>query len=156
MLGLIRRVGTEFGIDVVLSSHLLEEVERICDSAIILRDGAVAAAGPLDALRGHGEGLVLELEGEPSVVEDALRLIKERGAEIRDDAARHFVTGGDDLYEVVRDAVAETGAGIRRLQPRRVSLEDVFLGIGPVPTDSGTVPPSPPPPPPPSPPAATA
>ena len=90
------------------------------------------------------------------MVEDALRLIKERGAEIRDDAARHFVTGGDDLYEVVRDSVAETGAGIRRLQPRTVSLEDVFLGIGPDPTDSGTVPPSPPPPPPPPPPAATA
>jgi len=157
MLGLIRRVGTEFGIDVVLSSHLLEEVERICDSAIILRDGAVAAAGPLDALRGHGEGLVLELEGDPSVVEDALRLIKERGAEILDDAARHFVTGGDDVYEVVRDSVAETGAGIRRLQPRTVSLEDVFLGIGLASTDDDTVPspsPSPsssaPPPPPPA------
>lgn len=129
MLGLIRRVGTEFGIDVVLSSHLLEEIERICDSAIILRDGAVAAAGPLDVLRGQGEGLVLELEGEPGVVEDALRLIKERGAEIRDDAPRHYVTGGDDLYELVRDSVADTGAGIRRLHPRTISLEDVFLGV---------------------------
>ena len=38
MLALIRRVGTEFGIDVVLSSHLLEEVERICDAAVILRE----------------------------------------------------------------------------------------------------------------------
>ena len=43
MLTLIRRVGTEFGIDIVLSSHLLEEVERVCDSAVILSGGRVVA-----------------------------------------------------------------------------------------------------------------
>ena len=46
MLGLIRRVGTEFGTDVVLSSHLLEEIERIATRRSSCRDGAVAAAGP--------------------------------------------------------------------------------------------------------------
>ena len=43
MLALIRRIGTEFGIDIVLSSHLLEEVERICDQVVILAGGEVAA-----------------------------------------------------------------------------------------------------------------
>src|SRR5215213_144108 len=55
MLGLIRRVGTEYGIDVVLSSHLLEEVERICDAAVILGNGRVVAAGSLDVLRGAAD-----------------------------------------------------------------------------------------------------
>ena len=39
------------------------------------------------------------------------------------------MTGGDDLFDLVRDAVVDAGAGIRRLQPRTVSLEDVFLGV---------------------------
>src|SRR5438270_431682 len=45
MLDLIRRIGREFGIDVVLSSHLLEEVERVCDGVVILSGGR-AVAGP--------------------------------------------------------------------------------------------------------------
>ena len=45
MLALIRRVGSEFGIDILLSSHLLEEVERVCDSVVILANGWWARAG---------------------------------------------------------------------------------------------------------------
>ena len=58
MLALIRRIGTEFGIDVLLSSHLLEEVERVCDAAVILADGVVVAAGRIDELTGGDRGLV--------------------------------------------------------------------------------------------------
>ena len=45
MLALIRRVGTEFGMDIVISSHQLEEAEQICDAVVILGDGAVVRAG---------------------------------------------------------------------------------------------------------------
>ncbi|MCU1453102.1 MAG: transporter ATP-binding protein [Acidimicrobiales bacterium] len=130
MLTLIRRIGTEFGIDVLLSSHLLEEVERVCDSAVILHEGKVAAAGTLDQLRGAGEGLVLELVGDPARIEAAVTAIRATGAEVRVDGRRYLISGDDDLFEVVRDAVADSGAGIRRMQPRTVSLEDVFLGVG--------------------------
>ncbi|MCU1351968.1 MAG: transporter ATP-binding protein, partial [Acidimicrobiales bacterium] len=130
MLTLIRRIGTEFGIDVLLSSHLLEEVERVCDNAVILHDGRVAAAGTLDELRGEGEGLVLEVDGEPAAVDAALDAVRATGAEVRIDGRRYLVSGGEDLFDVVRDAVADHGVGIRRLQPRTVSLEDVFLGVG--------------------------
>lgn len=129
MLGLIRRIGTDFGISVLLSSHLLDEVERVCDSAVILHDGAVAASGSLAELRGTGEGVILELDADPAqhaLVVDALRA---QGADVRDDGARMLVLGGGDLFDLVRDAVVDAGAGIRRLQPRTVSLEDVFLGV---------------------------
>ena len=56
MLSLIRRVGTEFGIHVVISSHLLDEVERTCDSAVILRSGTVVASGPLARAHRAGHG----------------------------------------------------------------------------------------------------
>ncbi len=129
MLGLIRRIGTDFGINILLSSHLLDEVERVCDSAVILHDGAVAASGSLAELRGTGEGLLLDLDADPAQRSQVADVLRSSGAEVRDDGPRMLVTGDDDLFEQVRDAVVDAGAGIRRLQPRTVSREDVFLGV---------------------------
>ena len=67
MLELIRRIGTEFGIDVLLSSHLLDEVERICDAAVILGDGGVVAAGTLDELARRGPtASLVEVDERPT------------------------------------------------------------------------------------------
>ena len=51
MLDLIRRIGTEFGMHIVVSSHHLEEVERICDAVVIVEGGTVVREGRLDELR---------------------------------------------------------------------------------------------------------
>ena len=130
MLELIHRIGHEFSITVLLSSHLLEEVERICDAAVILNGGRVAASGPLDVLRAGGEGLAVELDGTEAEVNAALTAIHGTGAQIRVDGDRYLITGDDRLFEVVRDAVATAGVGIRRLGRRTTSLEEVFLGVG--------------------------
>ncbi len=132
MLALIRRVGTEFGIDIVLSSHLLEEVERICDGAVILREGQVVAAGSIAELTGTTSGtVVLEVDEGVPLVEAALR---ERGAAVEADGMRLTVSLPDrqveEVYDVVRDAVVVAGVGIRRLTNRTVSLEQVFLDVG--------------------------
>jgi ABC-2 type transport system ATP-binding protein len=128
MLALIRRIGTEFGIDVILSSHLLEEVERICDSAVILGEGRVVAAGTLDELRGPDQGLIVEVDEGAERVAAALRPL---GGEVSVDGHRLLVTGRDDaVYDDVVAAVAAAGVGLRRLQLATVSLEDVFLAIG--------------------------
>jgi ABC-2 type transport system ATP-binding protein len=130
MLELIHRIGHEFGITVLLSSHLLEEVERICDDAVILSGGVVAAAGSLDALRGSGEGVALELDGDPAAIEAALTTIHGTGAHIRVEQRGYVITGDERLWQIVRDSVADAGASIRRLGRRTVSLEEVFLGVG--------------------------
>ena len=63
MLALIRRVGTEFGMDIVISSHHLEEAEQICDAVVILGDGAVVRAGILSELsRSDTERLVVVVD----------------------------------------------------------------------------------------------
>ncbi len=152
MLELIHRIGHEFGISVLLSSHLLEEVERICDAAVILSGGAVAAAGTLDELRGEGDGLVVELEGDPAAVQLALTAVAATGARIQVEGRSHVVTGDERIFETVRDAVADAGIGIRRLGRRTVSLEEVFLGVGAGaapqadPRRAGALPPPPAPP----------
>lgn len=132
MLALVRRIGTEFGIHVVVSSHLLDEVERTCDAAVILREGRVVASGPLTELTGQGRGVLLDVDDSPQLVLDRIRA---RGFEATADGARITVLGrpGSDAgaaHDAARDAVAEVGVGIRRLSDRTVSLEDVFLEVG--------------------------
>jgi ABC-2 type transport system ATP-binding protein len=125
MLALIRRIGADFGINVILSSHLLEEVERVCDAAIILAEGRVVTSGTLTELRRGDEALVVEVDGDAAPVAAALTAA---GAEVVIDGRRLTVSGlGEDVYDVVRDTLARDGVGLRRLQRRRVSLEDVFL-----------------------------
>jgi ABC-2 type transport system ATP-binding protein len=126
MLTLVRRIGTEYGIDVVLSSHLLDEVERVCDAAVILGEGRVLASGPLDSLRARVGGWHVEVEGSTEALEAALRAA---GAEVRAEGVRLRVEG-IATAEPIRDAVAQLGLGLVRLQRRRLSLEDVFLEAG--------------------------
>jgi ABC-2 type transport system ATP-binding protein len=126
MLTLIRRVGTEFGINVLLSSHLLDEVERVCDSAVILVDGRVAAAGPLDELRTGVGGWYVEVETGTEQLAEALR---RAGTTVTPDGLRLLVEGIESAA-VVRDTVAGLGLGLVRLERRRLTLEDVFLEAG--------------------------
>ncbi|MGI9602467.1 MAG: ABC transporter ATP-binding protein [Acidimicrobiales bacterium] len=127
MLELIRRVSNEYGISVLLSSHLLEEVERTCDSAVILGEGRVMASGRLDDLQAGGAGIeVVVDEGADSLAERLGRF------DTVVDGSRLRVTARDDtdddtMLDAVRDAVAELQLPLRRLQANRISLEEVFL-----------------------------
>jgi ABC-2 type transport system ATP-binding protein len=132
MLALIRRVGTEFGINVLLSSHLLEEVERVCDATVILGGKRVVASGQIDDLKRHTEGMLIELVDGLDAVTVELRAA---GAMVELTGPERLLVQWPDhdpdaLYDLVRDALTATGAGVRRLAPRRVSLEDVFLELG--------------------------
>jgi len=126
MLALIRRVGNEFGINVLLSSHLLDEVDRVCDAAVILVDGRVAAAGPLDELRTRVGGWYVDVEAGHDELAAALRAA---GATVTLDGRRLLVEQVESAA-VVRDAVARLGLGLVRLERRRLTLEDVFLDAG--------------------------
>jgi len=148
MLALIRRIGTEFGISVLLSSHLLEEVERVCDFAVIVGGGRIVADGRLRDLTRRTDGIVVEVVDRMADLIVALRTqgasVEVDGAQIlvrspHDPAAQGLVPGGappqpddDDqwLADLVRDALVDSGAGVRRLAPRRVTLEEVYMEIG--------------------------
>lgn len=127
MLRLIRRVSADYGIDIVLSSHLLDEVQRICDGAVIIGDGRVLAAGSMDELRGGGSEVVVELE-EQSTVALVVDGLQARGIAVATDGRVLVASAEDDrVFDIVRDVCAHAGAGIIRLSRRRLSLEDVFL-----------------------------
>lgn len=135
MLALIRQISREYRIDVLLSSHLLEEVERICDHVVALDAGRLVAHGRLDALVGTDEGVVVELVevgDRPDAVASVVSQLESVGLEVRRDAGstRFEVLGSDaDLIaDSVRDAVAEAGARVGRITRRRRRLEDLFEG----------------------------
>jgi ABC-2 type transport system ATP-binding protein len=124
MLALIRRIGGEFGIDIVISSHQLEEVERICDAVVILDAGVVVSSGRLTELRGDAGTLLVEVDER---VDELAALLRAAGYEIEGDSGILLVAGTDGVHDAVRDAVAELGVGLRRLEPRRQTLEEVYL-----------------------------
>ena len=127
MLALIRKVATDYGIDFVLSSHLLDEVQQICDGAVIIGDGRVLASGSLDQLRGGGSDILLELD-DPRAVAEVARRLEAGGYGVQVDGRTLIASGdGDGVFDAARDVCAATDAGIARLTRRRLSLEDVFL-----------------------------
>jgi ABC-2 type transport system ATP-binding protein len=129
MLELIKSVAGEFSIDVILSSHLLDEVEAVCDNVTIIGDGVTIASGTLDELRNPDSiGVVLDLDGSDAQVAAIGDSLRNAGFVVEIDRA-HLVIEGDDeaVFDAARDACANAGAGIMRLQRRRLTLEDVFL-----------------------------
>ena len=133
MLLLIRRVSDDFGIDVVLSSHLLEEVERVCDHVVALDAGRLVAQGSLRSLVGDSEGIELELVETgtgPGVAPSVAAALEAAGLTVTVDGARLQVIGpsADEVLDRTRDVVAVHGARIRRLSGRRRTLEDLFHG----------------------------
>jgi ABC-2 type transport system ATP-binding protein len=127
MLALIRRIGTEFGMHIVVSSHHLEEVERICDSVVIVEGGEVVHAGTLEDLRRGPEGLLVEVDAR---AEELASILAARGFDLTREGDVILLAAADGAYDIVRDAVADLGVGLRRLGPRGRTLEDVYMGTG--------------------------
>jgi ABC-2 type transport system ATP-binding protein len=124
MLGLIRRIGTEFGIDILISSHHLEEVERICDAVVIIDAGTVVRSGLLAELRRGKDGVVVEVDDR---AEEVAILLRAAGLTVSVEGTLLLVESTERMHDAIRDAVAELGVGLRRLEPRSRSLEDVYL-----------------------------
>ena len=136
MLGLISRLANEHGINVLISSHHLEEVERVCTSVVMLDAGRVARTGRVSDLTTGGTGLVVEVYER---AEDLVAALDAAGFEARaegDETVRVAAAGsgadaGSAGVDAVRDAVADLGLRLRSLLPEHISLADVFAGAQP-------------------------
>ncbi|NDH84607.1 MAG: ABC transporter ATP-binding protein, partial [Acidimicrobiia bacterium] len=98
MLALIRQISAEYGIDVLLSSHLLEEVERICDNIVALDAGRLVAQGPLASLVGDTTTITAELVKiveRPGAVDGVEQRLRAAGLDVRRDLNQLRVTAAD-------------------------------------------------------------
>jgi len=131
MLELIHRVGNEYGISIVLSSHLLEEVERICDHVVIIANGVVIRSGNIGEMRGGRTGVMVELDGGHELIADTLRqqglIVDIVGSRLMVDAPPQPDADPYWIHDYIRDVVAWAEVGMRRLGDQTITLEDVFL-----------------------------
>jgi ABC-2 type transport system ATP-binding protein len=129
MLALIRHVGHDLGLDVVLSSHLLDEVERVSDAVVILERGRATVGGRMAELRRTGDDELVVVLDDASAVEDAVAGLARAGVAATDAGGGTLVVALEApvVYDVVRDRLAAIGVGIRSLRVRTRSLEEVFL-----------------------------
>ena len=112
---------------ILLNSHLLSEVERICGRVAVLRSGRVAAQGRVEDLTAAGTRYRLVAAG---VDDRLLAAFRETGASI-ERVQGHFELTARDLDHVnaLVDRLRAAGARLEELSPVRSSLEDVFVGL---------------------------
>ena len=126
MLDLIERIGAEFGISIVVASHLLGEIEQICDHLVAIEAGRLLRADTITSFT--KASAVLAVEVEEGLVQ-LLQELKARGLAAtiqRDQRVLLVPLGGDDTYDVVRDAVADLALPLCRLEQRRHQVEELF------------------------------
>lgn len=122
MLALIRRLGG-FGINVVVSSHVLTDIEETCDAVVMLDAGRLIRAGALDERR-SGATVTIEVLEDPGPL---LAGLAATGVHAEVDGHRVTVTGDDGVFDRIRDVAADTGSGILRMARTSITLEDEFL-----------------------------
>jgi ABC-2 type transport system ATP-binding protein len=127
MIALIGRIAHEMGIHVILSSHLLTDVERVADSVIMLSQGKVVAEGSLAALTTSTGTVSVRTRGESGAL--VLSLQAHGYSVTTDQQSYEFQVGysSDEVYDAIRDAAVETQTPIMYLKRRALTLEDIYL-----------------------------
>jgi len=124
MLDLVSRTGHAFGISILMATHLLGEIERVCDDLVVLDAGRLVHQGTLADFTAATPLLDVEVDGGADRL--AARLADVGIAAAVDHDRVHVTTDGEPPYDAVRDAVAELGLGLVRMQHRRRTLDELF------------------------------
>ena len=112
---------------VLLSSHLMTEVEQICDRVGVIRGGTLVAEGTVDELRGRD---TLRVRAEPA--EQAARLVAAMPGVTRvafGSGGALRVTTDQEAAAAINRALVSAGIAVSELRPERASLEEVFLEL---------------------------
>jgi ABC-2 type transport system ATP-binding protein len=129
MLDLIRRIHRELGIAVILSSHLLEDVERVCEHVVMLDRGRLVVSGKIDDLMSGGSDIVVRVDGDKQAFVERLARanVRARLAELDNEIIVTRDGADEAVYDIIRDATVELGFPLRLLRARQRSLEDVYI-----------------------------
>ena len=128
MLTLVRRLSADLGIAVIMSSHVLEDVVRTCDSVLVMRDGKIVATQRLaQADRVDNGEVQVQIVGDADAFTAAAASL---GLAVRPDGEWLLVQGADAdaVLRGVRDAAIASGAGLHELRPAGPTIEQSLIG----------------------------
>ncbi len=131
MLELVERIYRSLGIAVVFSSHILEDIERVCDYVVILDDGKLVTAQPLGQMESVRGEIIVQIDGNAGAFADALRGqgVAVRSGDVEMGRDEMIVEDDDDrVYDLIRDLAVHQQASLRSLRSRSRTLEDIYLG----------------------------
>lgn len=124
MLDLVRKTHRDFGISILLSSHLMADVERTCDRIIVLQSGRLVHAGEVKQFTKETQTVFIEVDTNR---ESLIAALEQRGVVVTADGTGLTIEGPDEsVYDHVRDALVEAEAPLRRMAPRRRALTELF------------------------------
>jgi ABC-2 type transport system ATP-binding protein len=124
MLALLRRIGHDFGIPMLVTSHLLGELERICDQIVVVDGGRLVRASSTADVTSASRVLAVEVDHRG----DELAAVLRAAGLVVHPTGRHLELelADEGTYDVVRDAVVGLGVGLLRLERRRHRMSEIF------------------------------
>jgi ABC-2 type transport system ATP-binding protein len=131
MLELVERIYKSLGIAVVFSSHILEDIELVCDYVVILDGGRLITAQPLGGIGDVLGEVTLRIDGDQAAFAGKLAAfgVPVEATENGAGAAELSVTAADErVFDLIRDVAVSQQVAIRSLRSRSRSLEDIYLG----------------------------
>ncbi len=130
MLDLIRRVHTDFGISVLVTSHLLGELERTCDHVVVIDGGTLLRSQSTAEFTQATQTMAVEVtdsERHPDGAAAVCAALVGSGVAVTADGRLLLVDVSDEsTYDTVRDAVAGLGLGLVRMEQRRHGIVELF------------------------------
>ena len=129
---LIREIGKER--TVLLSTHLLNEAQNICDRVLIINKGKIVAEDTTENLQARligAERVVLKVRGEADDLAKTIKTVKGvQGVETKEDGSVEFeFVSGKDVRPEVAKQVIKSGYELIEMRPLGMSLEDIFLEL---------------------------
>jgi ABC-2 type transport system ATP-binding protein len=131
MLDLVARL-SGFGISVLFATHLLDDVQRVCDQVVMIDAGRLVVAGPIEDLVQRTGIVRVEVGGSVDAVEVLSTALVQKGLSPMATEDAHLLdidasTLGDDVFDIVRDTVADLGLRLYALSSRHHSLDELFV-----------------------------
>ncbi len=132
MLELIERTGNEFGISIVMSSHLLGEIERVCETLIVIEEGKLLQAGRISELTDITSVLLVEVD---ECADELAHRLTEQGLPATADGRQVALEIDPQRVAVAQDlvvqGVVDLSLSLLRLEQRRRQLEELFAAAAP-------------------------
>src|SRR5690606_30452398 len=121
MLALVARLGS-FGISVLMATHLLDDVQQVCDHVVMIDAGSLVVSGATDSLLERTGTLTVDVGPHDRALVDGLRAMSLEA--VTADGLVEVTVSGDHHVDLVRDVVAALGLPLYRLSSRLTSLDE--------------------------------